>query len=114
MDYKERKYYLVRLNDGTSPFWWFKGYDNHGKRYNSSLKYFKDKIDSLKISSPYNHIKTNPNKNKWDGAMSSIGYVQMLFSCRKCDVDKIENIFREMSEHDNYFHYIELTKEICG
>ena len=48
-----------------------------------------------------------------DGAISEIGYVQMLFSCRKCDVDKIENIFREILVHDDYFRYVELTKEIC-
>lgn len=40
--------------------------------------------------------------------------MQMLFSCRKCDIDKIEDIFKETQEHDDYFRYIELTKEICG
>ena len=114
MDYRERKYYLVRLSDGLSPFWWVKGHDNYGVRYDSYLKYFKDKIKSLKISPPYNHIRANQDSGKWDGAMSSIGYVQMLFSCRKCDVNKIEDIFRKMLGHNNYFHYIELTKEICG
>ena len=114
MDYRERKYYLVRLNDGTSPFWWVKGHGNHGVRYDSYLKYFKDNIKSLKISPPYNHIKTNSDSGKWDGAIPEIGYVQMLFSCRKCDVDKIEDIFKETQEHDDYFRYIELTKEICG
>lgn len=114
LDYRERRYYLVRLNDGMSPFWWVKGHDNHGVRYDSYLKYFKDNIDSLKISPPYNHIKTNSDSGKWDGAVSEIGYVQMLFSCRKCDVVKIENIFREILVHDDYFRYVELTKEICG
>ena len=42
MDYRERRYYLVRLNDGLSPFWWVKGHDNNGMRYNSYLKYFKE------------------------------------------------------------------------
>ena len=65
MDYRERKYYLVRLNDGMSPFWWVKGHDNHGVRYDSYLKYFKGNIDSLKISPPYNHIKTNSDSGKW-------------------------------------------------
>ena len=37
MDYRERRYYLVRLNDGLSPFWWVKGHDNNGMRYNSYL-----------------------------------------------------------------------------
>lgn len=114
MDYRERKYYLVRLNDGTSPFWWVKGHDNNGTRYNSYLKYFKDKINSLKISPPYNHIKTNSDSGKWDGSISEIGYVQMLFSCNKLDANRIEYIFREISAHDHYFRYIELTKEICG
>lgn len=114
LDYRERRYYLVRLNDGMSPFWWVKGHDNHGVRYDSYLKYFKGNIKSLKISPPYNHIKTNQDSGKWDGAMPSIGYVQMLFSCRKSDADKIEDIFREILEHDDYFMYIELTKEICG
>ena len=62
LDYRERRYYLVRLNDGMYPFWLVKGHDNHGK----------------------------------------------------CDVDKIENIFREILVHDDYFRYVELTKEICG
>ena len=114
MDYRERRYYLVRLNDGMSPFWWVKGHDNHGVRYDSYLKYFKDNIKSLKVSPPYNHIKTNPSNSKWDGDISEIGYVQMLFSCRKYDVCKIEYIFGEISKHDNYFRYVELTKEICG
>ena len=114
MDYRERKYYLVRLNDGLSPFWWVKGHDNHGIRYDSYLKYFKDKIKSLKISPPYNHIKTNLDSGKWDGAIHEIGYVQMLFSCRKHDVDRIEDIFKKILEYDDYFRYVELTKEICG
>lgn len=38
----------------------------------------------------------------------------MLFSCSVYDVCKIEYIFGEISEHDNYFRYVELTKEICG
>lgn len=114
MDYRERKYYLVRLNDGLSPFWWVKGHDNHGVRYDSYLKYFKDNIKSLKISPPYNHIKTNSDSGKWDGAIPEIGYAQMLFSCSVYDVCKIEYIFREISKNDNYFCYIELTKEICG
>lgn len=114
MDYRERKYYLVRLND-ESLRWWNVGYDNFGRRYNKYLDLFKSEIPSLKISSPYNHIKTNPNKNKWDGAMSSIGYVQMLFSCRKCDVDKIEELFMNIKKNDNnYFKVVEITKEICG
>ena len=114
LDYRERRYYLVRLNDGMSPFWWVKGHDNHGVRYDSYLKYFKNNIKSLKISPPYNHIKANSDSGKWDGAMAEIGYVQMLFSCRAYDVDKIEEIFREILEHDNYFRYVELKKEICG
>ena len=114
MDYRERKYYLVRLNDGLSPFWWVRGHDNNGIKYDSYLNYFKDEIKSLKISPPYNHIKTNLDSGKWDGAIHEIGYVQMLFSCRKCDVDKMEDIFMKMLEHDDYFRYVELTKEICG
>ena len=115
LDYRERRYYLVRLNEGMSPFWWVKGHDNHGVRYDSYLKYFKGNIKSLKISSPYNHIKTNQDSGKWDGAMPSIGYVQMLFSCRKSDVDKIEELFMNIKKNDNnYFKVVELTKEICG
>lgn len=113
MDYRERRYYLVKLDD-ESLRWWNAGYDNFGRRYNKYLDLFKSEIPSLKISPPYNHIKTNPDSGKWDGAMPEIGYVQMLFSCSKYDVDKIEDIFREILEHDDYFHCFELTKEICG
>lgn len=112
MDYRERKYYLVRFSDSNLD-WWNKGHDDYGVRYKSYINIIKRKIPSIKVHAPYNHFKTNTDKYGYGGSMEDIGY-QLMISCRKEDVEKFEDILSEIKEKDKYVAIKEITKEMCG
>ncbi len=116
MDYRERRYYLVRFNDGSGciGMWWSKNHDNNGEKYSNSCNILKRNIPFLKISSPYNHFKVNPDKYGYDGYIKEIGYVQMMISCRKEYCNLFENLISDFKNHDDYVVCKEITKEMCG
>lgn len=115
MDYRERKYYLVRFNDGSGciGMWWSKNHDNNGKRYSTYCNLLKRKIPSIKVHAPYNHFKSNPDKYGYDGCMDDIGFVQLMISCRKEEIDKFKMLLSEIKEKDDYVVVKEITKREC-
>lgn len=115
MDYRERRYYLVRFNDGSGLMWWNKNHDDGGRKYSNYWSMLKGKIPSIKISSPYNHFKPNNiKKDNYDGEVKEIGYVQLMISCRKEYCKLFEEIVSEIKAHDNYVVCKEITRQMCG
>lgn len=116
MDYRERKYYLVRFNDGSGSIgmWWSKNHDNNGEKYSNYCNMLKQKIPSIKVSGPYNHFKLNTDEYGYDGSMEDIGYIQLMISCRKEYCKLFENTMSDIKKCDDYVRCIEITKEICG
>lgn len=116
MDYRERRYYLVRFNDGSGyiGMWWSKNHDNNSERYSTYCNMLKRKIPSIKVHAPYNHFKTNTDKYGYDGSMENIGYIQLMISCRKEEIEKFKDILLEIREKDDYLVVKEITKEMCG
>lgn len=114
MDWRERKYYLVRLNDSLLD-WWHKGHDDYGIKYNNSYNIIKNTIPSIKISEPYNHFRFNDDKYGYDGHLNEIGYVQLMISCRKNYCILLEKAIKELQKKDpNHVAIKEITKEMCG
>lgn len=115
MDYRERRYYLVRFNDGSGFMWWSKNHDNNGQKYSNYWNMLKGKIPSIKIGKPYNHFKSNnKKKDNYDGDIKEVGYVQLMISCRKEYCDLFEEIVEEIKTRDNYVVCKEITREKCG
>lgn len=103
MDYRKRKYYLVRL-DYLS--------------YTMRMKFLK-LIDSVKIHSPYNHFRIySSGGNNYDGNYQDItgmGYIQFMLSCQKEDSSLVEFELRKAERRDECgCTFVELTKEMCG
>lgn len=108
MDYRERKYYLIRLQN-----------------YNEDIKILKDVAPSLKCNKPYNHFRDKGSGSSniistitglpsivFDGDIIE-DYFQVLVSCRFEDVDNLEKQFNIFIESTKYFNYCELTKRYC-
>lgn len=101
MDYRNRNYYLATI-DYLS--------------YNMRLKFYKLAAPSLKIHSPYNHIKNTYNRDYVDGR-----YWQMMLSCKKEDSEALEYELRKAERNDKYdslysygSHFIKLDKWFLG
>lgn len=116
MDYRERKYYLIRLYD-----------------HNNDLKKLKEKVPSLKVHPPYNHfnlrkplisyIKNNEitetriyhhsHKNVYDGCVIE-NFVHMMVSCKKNEATKFIDVFVILSkDHEDMTFIMELEKWDC-
>lgn len=96
MDYRHRNYYLVNLNRFS---------------YEMRLEYCKWAAHSLKIHSPYNHLKNN--KHSQDYANRT--YWQMMLSCRKEDSEALEYELRKAKRRDDWgSDFLKLDKELCG
>ena len=103
MDYRERKYYLLRL---------------HCKYYNEELQILKKCVPSLKYHPPYNHYYKKKKKiygrhsTEYDGCYTG-RYVHQMISCQLSEVD-------ELMKFINHYGYPELryctevTKEDLG
>lgn len=115
MDYRERRYYLVRFSDSNLN-WWNRGHDDYGIRYDSYINMIHHEIPSIKIHAPYNHFKTNTDKYGYDGSMDDVGYIQLMVSCRKTYIEQFENLISEIKTEDKYGVVVvkEITKEMCG
>ncbi len=114
MDWRERKYYLIRLNNSFL-CWWDKEHDDYGKKYSNHYNVLKRTIPSIKISEPYNHFKINDDKYGYDGRLNEIGYVQLMISCREKYCELLEKTIQEFQEKDpNHVVIKEITKEMCG
>jgi len=114
MDYRERRYYLVRFNDGSGFEWWSKNHDDFGRKFSNYCNMLKGKIPSIKIHKPYNHFKSNnKKKDNYDGEIKEIGYVQLMISCRKEYYESFKKIISEIKEQDNYVVCKEITREVC-
>lgn len=103
MDYRNRNYYLATI-DYIS--------------YDMRLKYYKLAAPSLKIHSPYNHIKWSDREKDLLGG----SYWQMMLSCKKEDSEALEYELRKAERNDNGYnsvrsfgsHFIKLDKKLCG
>jgi hypothetical protein len=101
MDYRKRKYYLVKLD-----------YIQHNYR----IEQLKDCIPSIKFSPPYNHFV---HKQGYDGKimtdMCKPGGWQIMISC---DEEYAEALLYNLAKakRRDYFgcEWFELTKELCG
>lgn len=114
MDWRERKYYLVRFNDSTLG-WWNKRHDDYGVGYSDYCSMIKHTVPTVKFGKPYNHFKhNNIKKDNYDGEIKEIGYIQLLMSCRKENCHTLENILSDISCGDQYCIFKELNKEMCG
>lgn len=114
MDWRERKYYLVRFNDSTLG-WCNKRHDDYGVGYSDYCSMIKHTVPTVKFGKPYNHLKhNNIKKDNYDGEIKEIGYVQLLMSCRKENCHILENILNDISCGDQYCIFKELNKEMCG
>lgn len=97
MDYRERNYYLARIDYCS---------------YNMRIGIFKIATPSLKIHAPYDHIKSNGERqDKINGR-----YWQMMLSCRKEDSEALEYELRKAERRDrkSFSYFFKLNKEICG
>lgn len=113
MDYRNRCYFLVRLNPYS--FWYDEIHDDFGVIYTSALELLQKKIKSLKISAPYNHFVENNNIGGYDGNIPTVGYVQMMLSCNLIEKEILLSCLYELKETSLMsIKYIELTKELCG
>lgn len=113
MDWRERKYYLVRFNDSTLS-WWNKKHDDCGVGYSDYCSTIKHTVPTVKFGKPYNHFKHNDiKKDNYDGEIIEIGYVQLLMSCRKENCHILENILNDISCKDKYCIFKEITKDMC-
>ena len=100
MDYRERKYYLIRF----------------GYYYNEELKILKEYVPSLKCHPPYNHYRKKKKvvniANRYDGNYNGY-YIQQLVSCRLSDVDGLMKFLNHYGNPEHRF-YSEVTKEDLG
>lgn len=104
MDWRERDYYLVKLDNFS---------------YKMRMEYLKWASETIKIHAPYNHIKAyHPCKSNYDGdhyKITGIGYVQFMLSCRKEDSNEVEYELRKACIRDEYgSNFVKLTKKMCG
>ena len=101
MDYRFRKYYLVKM-----PF----------DSYDMRLRFFKIAAPSLKIHSPYNHFKEN--KKDYDGVYTRlIGLSSMwnlLISCNKEDSESLEYELKKSKRNDTGSNFLEVHKNLLG
>ena len=96
MDYRDRKYYMVTLNNYS---------------HNSKLKNLKATIPTLKIYSPYNHFKNHKGYDG-DASRSPCFYCQMVISCGKSYSDILET---ELTNAGSvYTRFWELDKVLLG
>lgn len=113
MDWRERKYYLVRFNDSRLD-WWNKGHDDYGVRYSDYCSTIKNAVPTVKFGKPYNHFKqNNTEKYNYDGDIKDIGYIQLLVSCRKENCHILESKLKDIGYKDKYCMFKEITKDMC-
>ena len=98
MDYRERKYYLVRFN-----------------YFNKVVSEIKREIPSIKIHEPYNHFRDKSKintKDIYDGEKYG-KYIQVMISCRKEYSYKFEFLMMSMAMHNKfgYIYCAPVTKE---
>lgn len=129
MDYRNRCYFLVRLNPYGS--WYDAAHDDYGVEYTTALKFLQKEIKSLKVSAPYNHfvekvigsqshsfsswVVHNNSIGGYDGNMPGIKYVQMMLSCNLREKETLLSCLDKLKRKNPMStKYIELTKELCG
>lgn len=102
MDYRNRNYYFVTIDYYS---------------YNMRLSMYQWAAPSLKIHSPYNHVKWNDKKK--DSLNGS--YWQMMLSCKKEDSEALEYELRKAERNDRYdglyssgSNFVKLSKELLG
>lgn len=100
MDWRNRKYFLVKLDPLSYDF-----------RLEQLMRY------GVKLHEPYNHIKReHVHSSTYDGDFSSItgiSYVQFMLSCKSDDYDSVVYELNKGVRRDDDMKYVELTKEMC-
>lgn len=101
MDWRNRKYFLARLDPST----------------------YKLRVAMLmkcgaKLHAPYNHIKRKHIHNSvYDGDFSDVTgmyYVNFMLSCKPEDYEIIVYELNKARRMDEYVRYVELNKDMCG
>lgn len=107
MDYRERRYFLIRL-----------------EIYNKEVEELKELVPSIKFHAPYNHFKPNVAKLavrllkgiNIDQSIIDISdcdvidkYIQQMASCKIEDSEKLLSYFK--SKENQYRYITELTKD---
>ena len=98
MDYRNRRYFLIRL------------YNRNG-----GLKKLKEEVPSLKVHPPYNHFnhpkKSTKYRNDYDGSIVNIHNkfetIHQMVSCKKVEADKFEETFKAMYHPYNFIYELE-------
>lgn len=98
MDYRNRRYFLIRL------------YNRNG-----GLKKLKEEVPSLKVHPPYNHFnhpeKSTKYRNDYDGSIVNIHNkfetIHQMVSCKKEEAYKFEEIFKAMYHPYNFIYELE-------
>ena len=98
MDYRNRRYFLIRL------------YNRNG-----GLKKLKEEVPSLKVHTPYNHFnhpkKSTKYRNDYDGSIVNIHNkfetIHQMVSCKKEEADKFEETFKAMYHPYNFIYELE-------
>lgn len=98
MDYRNRRYFLIRL------------YNRNG-----GLKKLKEEVPSLKVHPPYNHFnhpkKSTKYRNDYDGSIVNIHNkfetIHQMVSCKKEEADKFEETFKAMYHPYNFIYELE-------
>lgn len=101
MDWRNRKYFLVRLDPCAYDF-----------RLKQLTRY------GVKLHPPYNHVKREHIYNSvYDGDFSDItgiSYVNFMLSCKSEDYDCITYELNKAKRRDEHVNYVELNKDMCG
>lgn len=101
MDYKQRKYYLVRFSYAD---------------FNYRMQMLKICVPSVRLHKPYNHFKScegfdfNATQN-----MQMPVYWQMMVSCYPDHEEALLYELRKAKRNDDYgCDWMELTQSVCG
>ena len=103
MDYRNRNYYFVTIDYAS---------------YNMRLSMYQWAAPSLKIHSPYNHVKWSDRERD----LLNGSYWQMMLSCKKEEAEALEYELRKAERNDNEYnsvysfgsHFIKVDKELLG
>lgn len=98
MDYRNRKYYLIEFDLRT---------------FNMRRERLKILSPSLKMHSPYRHIKDNNTCYGYDRIKNKQIYPWFMISCRIDESIPLEYEMNKAIRNDISFRYCELTKDIC-
>lgn len=114
MDYRNRKYYLVKLNESTLS-WECKNHDDYGDVYENSMRHLR-KVPSIRFGRVMNHFRNPKNTSACiENDAESIEFRPQLMLSIKTEYEKrLTSAFSKMKKRNRFFEVTELTKNKCG